>query len=164
MKIGFSLSILLVAALLPGCQSLGPAPPPRLTNIIPAPASVTVATGHFTVSAATRVMCAQPNADCTWVADYFIELVKRSRGMQLLSGTGDSPKGSISLRLSAGMAPEAYRLDIASDAITITASSRAGLIYGAVSLWQLLTESQSVASSVQLAALHITDAPRFAMR
>ena len=156
---------LALAVLLSGCQTSNRATsPPVATSIIPAPASVTQDQGHFTVTAATRVLCPDTNADCAWVANYFTELLKRSRGLQLMTGTGGSPTGAISLRLAKGMAPEAYRLDIVPDGVTITASSRAGLIYGAVSLWQLLTESESVASSLNLASLHITDAPRFAMR
>ena len=156
---------LALAALLLGCQTASIPPPPRVTtSIIPAPAGVTAGQGSFTVSAGTRVLCAQANADCTWVTGYFTELLKRSRGLQLLTGTGEDPKGAIQFRLAGGMAPEAYRLDIVSDGVTVTASTRAGLLYGAVSLWQLLTESNAAAASMKLASVHITDAPRFAMR
>ncbi len=156
---------LALTALLLGCQTGSIPPPPRVTtSIIPAPAGVTAGQGSFTVSAGTRVLCAQANADCTWVTGYFTELLKRSRGLQLLTGTGEDPKGAIQFRLAGGMAPEAYRLDVVSDGVTVTASTRAGLLYGAVSLWQLLTESNAAAASMKLASVHITDAPRFAMR
>ena len=163
MKTAFA--ALALAALLLGCQTgVPPAPLPRATvSIIPAPASVTAGQGHFTVTAATQVLCAGKEADCAWVARYFTDLVKRSRGLQLAAGTGEQ-SGAISLRLSAGMGPEAYRLDVAPGGATITASSRAGLFYGAVSLWQLLTENNAAASSIDIASVHITDAPRFAMR
>ncbi|MBW8709422.1 MAG: family 20 glycosylhydrolase [Alphaproteobacteria bacterium] len=165
MKRSFSLSALLLAALLAGCQtSIPPAPLPRATvSIIPAPASVTVGQGHFTVTAATQVLCAGKEADCAWVARYFTDLVKRSRGLQLNAGTGEQ-SGAISLRLAPGLGPEAYRLDVAPGGATITASTRAGLLYGAVSLWQLLTQEQSAATSIELASVHITDSPRFGMR
>ena len=161
MKTGFA--ALALAAVLLGCQT-GSAPPAQrvTTSIIPAPASVTGGQGHFTVTAGTRVLCAQPSADCDWVAGYFAGLVKSARGLQL--STGGDPRGAILLRLSDGMAAEAYRLDVTSDGVTITASSRAGLLYGAVSLWQLMTERESVVASIELASVHIADAPRFAMR
>jgi hexosaminidase len=163
-KSGFA--ALALAALLLGCQTgnVPPASLPRATvSIIPAPASVTAGQGHFTVTAGTPVVCAGGNADCAWVAGYFTDLVKRSRGLQLSTGTG-APRGAILLRLSNGMAPEAYRLDVMPDGVTITASSRAGLFYGAVSLWQLLTENNAAADSIDLASVHIIDAPRFATR
>ncbi|HET7083318.1 MAG TPA: family 20 glycosylhydrolase [Rhizomicrobium sp.] len=181
MKTGFSFGALLVASLLLGCQTgnqtasqpANPSATPARAaasaapSIIPAPASATPGQGHFTVTAATQVLCAGKQADCAWVAGYFTDLLKRARGLQLNTGTGEQ-SGAISLRLSdeksAGIAPEAYRLDITPGGVTVTASSRAGLLYGAVSLWQLLTMRESVASSIELASVHITDAPRFAMR
>jgi hexosaminidase len=163
-KTGFA--ALALAALLLGCQSgnMPPASLPRATvSIIPMPASATAGQGHFTVTAATQVLCAGKEADCAWVARYFTDLLKRSRGLQLKAGTGEQ-SGAISLRLSAGMGPEAYRLDVTPGGTTITASTRAGLLYGVVSLWQLLTQTEAVATSIDLDAVHITDAPRFAMR
>jgi hexosaminidase len=157
---------LALAALLLGCQtgSMPPAPLPRATvSIIPVPANVTAGQGHYTVTAATQVLCAGKEADCAWVARYFTDLLKRSRGLQLNAGTGEQ-SGAISLRLSPGMGPEAYRLDVAPGGATVTASTRAGLFYGAVSLWQLLTQQQSAATSIDIASVHIIDEPRFAMR
>src|SRR5262245_37453479 len=124
-KTGFA--SLALAALLLGCQT-GSVPLRVATSIIPAPASVTGGPGHFTVRAGTRILCAQPGADCDWVAGYFAGLVKSARGLQLSTGTGDA-RDAILLRLSSGMAPEAYRLDVAPEGVTITASSRAGLLY-----------------------------------
>ncbi|MBA2587387.1 MAG: family 20 glycosylhydrolase [Alphaproteobacteria bacterium] len=134
-----------------------------IPNMIPQPDSVTPGEGSFTVTAATQVLCAGKQADCAWVAKYFTGLLKRSRGLQLSAGTGEQ-SGAISLRLSAGMGPEAYRLDIAPGGATVTASTRVGLLYGAVSLWQLLTQNNAAASSIEIAGMHITDAPRFGMR
>ena len=162
-KTGFA--ALVLAALLLGCQtgSVPPAPP-RVTSIIPAPVSAIAAQGHFTVTAATPVVCAASDPDCAWVAQYLTDLVKRSRGLQLSAGTDGGARGAIALRLSAGMAPEAYRLDVTPGGVTVSAGSRAGLLYGAVSLWQLLTQEQRATDSIDLASVHITDAPRFAMR
>jgi len=166
-KTGFSL--VLLAVLLLGCQSSNqtatpPSAPSRASvSIIPAPASVVPGQGHYTVTAATQVLCAGKQADCAWVAGYFTDLLKRSRGLQLHAGTGEQ-SGAISLRLSPGMAPEAYRLDVTQGGATVTASSRAGLLYGVVSLWQLLSERESAVDSIEVASVHITDVPRFAMR
>src|SRR3954463_5293251 len=116
-KTGFLLGTLLLAALLLGCQSTNQTsnqaanPPRAAVSIIPAPASVVSGQGHYTVTAATQVLCAGKEADCAWVARYFADLLKRSRGLQLHAGTGEQ-SGAISLRLSAGMAPQAYRLDV----------------------------------------------------
>src|SRR4051812_1871522 len=98
-KTGFA--ALALAAILLGCQTSSAPPAPRVaTSIIPLPASVTGGQGHFTVTAGTRVLCAQPNGDCDWVAGYFAGLVKTARGLQLSTGAGDAPRGAILLRQS----------------------------------------------------------------
>jgi hexosaminidase len=56
---------------------------------------------------------------------------------------------------------EGYRLNVSSQGVTIRASGDAGLFYGAVSLWQLLTPH---GPRVHLAAMDIADHPRFAWR
>jgi hexosaminidase len=170
----FLLAILLVIPALLGCQATGrdntAARGRQLPGVIPGPASLVSGEGQFTVAAGTRLLCAANNPDCDWVAGYFVTLMKRSRGLQLAPGTGDvaaAPHGAILLRLSgdAGqMPPEGYRLDITADGVTVAAQSRAGLFYGLVTLWQLLTQEQRAATSIDLASVHITDAPRFAMR
>jgi hexosaminidase len=134
-----------------------------MPNIIPQPASATPGEGSFTVTAATKVRCAGKSADCAFVARYFADLVKRARGLQLAKG-GKGAQDTILLRVSPGMAPEAYSLDVTPAGVTITASARGGLLYGAVSLWQLMTQANSAATSIELASVHITDAPRFGMR
>ncbi len=55
-----------------------------------------------------------------------------------------------------------YVLDVASDGITLRASSETGLFHGAITLWQLLTKTDD--ARVVLPAMHIADAPRFPWR
>src|SRR4051795_2620653 len=58
---------------------------------------------------------------------------------------------------------EGYELRIARNGITVTARNPRGLLYGAVTLWQLMTADSS-RGPVKLAAVEIHDAPRFAWR
>ena len=46
----------------------------------------------------------------------------------------------------------------------ISAATDAGLYYGAVTLWQLLSQSEGAASEIDVPALEIVDAPRFGWR
>ncbi|MDE2493899.1 MAG: family 20 glycosylhydrolase [Alphaproteobacteria bacterium] len=139
-------------------------------SIIPEPQSIVLADGHFTVTDGTPVLCAAGDSDCSWTADYLAKLVKRTRGLSLAPRTGDTappPHGAILLRrlddLKATGA-EGYRLDVTHDGIVVSAGTRAGLFYGCVSVWELLTQTEGRAPSIDVAALHITDAPRFAWR
>ena len=61
---------------------------------------------------------------------------------------------------TAGMRAESYRLTTSPAGATITASDDAGLIYGAVTLWQLA----SADASGRVAGVVIEDRPRFAWR
>jgi len=159
--------LLTVPLLFLGCRTgsmdQGTAARPAL-SLIPEPQSVAPAPGHFVVTDGTPLVCASGAEDCAWVADYLAGLVKHSRGLQLAPRSSAAPH-SITLRLDAkGLKPEAYRLDVTGDGIAITASSRAGLLYGSVTLWQLLTQGEGPASKIDVPGLHIADAPRFAMR
>ena len=58
---------------------------------------------------------------------------------------------------------ERYTLDVSESGVRIMASSDAGLFYGAVSLWQLMTADRGT-GAVTLQPMHIVDAPRFAYR
>ena len=59
---------------------------------------------------------------------------------------------------------KAYRLNIAGDGITISASGDGGLFYGAVTLAQMMTQTPCRGCKVTLNAMRIDDAPRFAWR
>jgi len=59
---------------------------------------------------------------------------------------------------------EGYRLEVTPAGVTISASQTAGLFYGTITLWQLLTQTPGAAHSVTIPALQIDDTPRFAWR
>jgi hexosaminidase len=110
----------------------------------------------------------------TWLAG----LISEQTGHELLvSGPGEAG-GGIRLALAgekamlekfkaAGLMPpgqmaEAYMLLISPDGVTIHAAGEAGLFYGMVSLWQIL--SALPAESREWPGLEILDAPEFAWR
>ncbi len=72
-----------------------------------------------------------------------------------------APHGMIHFRRVAGFAPEAYQVQVTPAGATVTASDRAGLYYGAVTLWQLATQAGAAAS---IPVVTVRDAPRFAWR
>ena len=63
----------------------------------------------------------------------------------------------------ASLAPEAYTLDVAPDAVTVHAADRSGFFYALQTLRQLLPADPD-ASACSIPALHIEDAPRFGYR
>ncbi|MHC9084148.1 family 20 glycosylhydrolase [Luteimonas sp. RIT-PG2_3] len=158
-----ALVAMLLPLLLAACSAAST--PPVVVGkpaLIPAPASLQTLDGHFTVDARTRVRAGDEVA--RRVAGQFIEFVAVSNDLHLdIAGDGSDADG-IRFRIDpqAAASPEGYTLDITPTGVDVRASDERGLFYGAVTLWQLL--SQADGAVVQLPALKIDDAPRFGWR
>jgi len=137
--------------------------------LIPQPVEVERSDGtSFTLTPDTRVLVSPEDTFSREAAEQFVALLRESHGIALsveethitefLAGT------TITFRAAApiDIAPEGYLLEIHPVGIKITAPDAAGAFYGAVSLWQLLGNTQSL--PVRMPGLRIIDAPRFAWR
>ena len=128
----------------------------RSLAIIPQPKKLTVNNGAFTVD---------PNSSISYAPDGIIAagLLKRITGLPLVRENGD-----IQFELDRDIrGREAYHLLIHEDGIRISASTPAGLFYGAQTLRQLLPaeiEKTGITQPVTLPHLHIEDEPRFPHR
>jgi hexosaminidase len=131
-------------------------------TLTPAPAKAVRAEGAFKLSAATRIVVAKGDAEARGVANQLADLIQRSRGFRPVVVESAPSAGAIVL-IREGPAGEAYKLDISPTGATIAAAKRAGLFYGAMSLWQLATPD-AAKGPVALPAASIEDAPRFAWR
>jgi hexosaminidase len=138
-------------------------------NVIPAPAQVAAGHGTFTVRERTRVLIPlDPAAAAS--AQYFVDLVRsRHAGwLEVIAGSAARvPQRAIAFRLEPSLAaagPESYQIEVSAQRIVVSAGERRGLLYGAVTLWQLCTASTPVQGSIRLPAVRIVDAPRFRWR
>jgi hexosaminidase len=136
------------------------------SGVIPLPAEVILQLGSFKVDSTTTVRAPRGDRDAGDAARYLVELWTRTNGLTLpvrTSATGiDTPHThTIAFRHQRGFGPEAYGLEITPQQITVSASSAAGLLYGAVTLWQLLPPGGSTG---QIPAQTIRDAPAYAWR
>ena len=136
--------------------------------VIPAPRELRLDPGSFAVSARTAVLAHETQS--RRAAEYFVDLLKRTRGLALEIQPADSKTGAaIDFELSAAAAgadPGSYSLTVGPGGIVVSSPAASGLFYGAATLWQLLTpptESISTAS-ISVPAVSITDAPRFKWR
>ena len=99
--------------------------------------------------------------DTAGVARYLADLARRSGFRHfLLQGSDQSGLPAIRFIRRPGLAAEAYLLDVDASGARVTASTRAGFLYGAVSLWQLMT----AAPDREIAPIYIEDSPRFRWR
>jgi len=157
------------------CGSQKPTPKPAAIpvpnlGLIPVPRDMTGATGSFRLAADTDVVFSGEGAQ--GAAAYFVELATQQKLVALSAAEeGSAGSGDIAFVLASDADPvtkdlgtEGYSLDASADRITITARAPAGLFYGAVTLWQMITARPLQGVSISVPAIKIVDAPRFAWR
>ena len=130
--------------------------------IIPAPVSDTPREGAFQLTERTVISAPAGDAQAAASARYLADLISRSRGLKLAQRAPKPGESAIVLARS-GPAGEGYRLEVTPLALTISSSGDAGLFYGAITAWQLVTAVDGK-GPVAIPARLIDDAPRFAWR
>lgn len=142
-------------------------------GLIPMPAHIESRSGAFAIRAGMRISIPRdPRA--ARVARYFADLLQQTQGIKLEteeSGTAKVPHAIVFTLdprapgvSKASSGPEGYTVDISPDRIKLSASDPRGLLYAAVTLWQLCTSNQTSGDTVDIPAMKITDSPRFAWR
>ncbi len=130
-------------------------------GLIPRPQSISLRSGILDV-------CGAPDIDGGLFPDAAALL---ARGLQKvttpLAGT-KVPLLGIRYERKAGLAPDAYCIDVNENGITLRASTETGAFYATQTLLQLLTEPANGKANLKrrtmLQYLSITDAPRFSWR
>ena len=132
-------------------------------GVIPAPAEVNPGTGWFSVDSTVVMRVPPQDRDADAAAHYLAGLWTRTNGLTLPVEAGPARAGAptIEFRRRSSSSPEGYGIEVTPQRVTVSASSSAGLFYGAVTLWQLLPTGANVG---QIAAQTITDAPRYPWR
>lgn len=133
--------------------------------IVPNPASIVAGSGVFVVSGQTALVIPPHDAGARSAAAFLSDLLDRTKAVHVKRSLG-SPRGEI-IELQRGPVPtaglESYRLEVRTDRILIRAPTDAGLLYGALTLWQLLPPG-TAGQSVTVPAMLIDDGPRFRWR
>ncbi|WP_243410585.1 family 20 glycosylhydrolase [Caulobacter radicis] len=133
-------------------------------TLTPAPVKAQAVEGHFRLSAATRIHVAKGDVEAKGVALQLSDLLHRARGIRPAVVEGEPAAGEAAISLvRGGPDGEGYGLDVAPGGVKITALKRAGLFYGAISLWQLAVQDEAK-GPVDVPAARVEDAPRFAWR
>jgi len=132
-------------------------------GVIPAPAEINPGSGLFHVDSTVVLQVPPRDRDAEAAAHYLAQLWTRTNGLTLPvhAGAAEGHAPTIEFRRRSGFRREAYGIEVTPQRITVSASSSAGLFYGAVTLWQLLPTGANVG---QIAAQTITDAPRYPWR
>ncbi|WAT14119.1 family 20 glycosylhydrolase [Xanthomonas fragariae] len=176
------LTLALAAVLLAGCDqrelattpaaaTAGASATPPAANaplpLIPAPVEARRGSGSFKIGTGTVISIIGGDADARRSAEHLASLLQRTRGLRLeVRAEATASPGSIRLERSA-QAPvaqkEGYSLDLDTKGMRIAARDGAGLFYGAISAWQLMTPDARK-GDVEVPSVAITDWPRFSWR
>ena len=130
--------------------------------LLPAPLSAEAGKGAFAVGAATVIVVPPGDRGARNAADRLAAWTLAARGLKLAIAS-DAKGPAIRFRRASAGAAESYALDIGAGGATIAAHDDAGLLYGAVSLWQYLTPDRG-RGAVSIPAVAVKDAPRFRWR
>ncbi len=137
------------------------------SGVIPLPAEVVPGSGAFGIDPKTTLRVPEGDRDAGNAARYLAELWKRTNGLTLpisvvpLAAIDTASTHSIAFRHRSGFGREAYELEVTPQRVTVSASSAAGLFYGAVTLWQLLPPGGNTG---RIPTQTIRDAPAYAWR
>ena len=137
--------------------------------LIPLPTKVARGEGEFVLQAQAAIRVDGDDAGARRAAAYFAGLLQDSRGARLSVRAGEDAAAApaaivFAIDPAAPAGDEAYALSITTDGIRIRARQPAGLFYGGITLWQLLTADAGRGLPARLPVLEISDAPRFAWR
>ncbi len=138
-----------------------PAPAVPPLSLIPQVVSLRRAPGSFALRSGDALGVPDGDRAAAGAAQWLAQRARASRRLELPLATDGHGAAVRFVRDGSIAADEGYRLRIAPDGVQIRARTDAGLFYGAVTLWQVLT---SVPAGAPLPALTIDDAPRFAWR
>ena len=140
----------------------------QVTSIIPAPLSAVESGGTIQISDGDIVSYSAGDPAMRFAAEHFVDLIKRTRGITLQAQVRSGKPAVIALmRLPAGNAEkknEAYDLGVGPNQVVIKAASDAGIYYGTVTLWQMLTSTSGTHAPATLHCVQIHDEPQLPWR
>jgi hexosaminidase len=141
-------------------------------GVIPLPNKIVPGDGYFEIGAATVMTVRKGDSEAENAARYLAELWQRTNALELpVSVAVDSApppseapaatNSAILFRRVKGFGAEGYKLEVQPHRISVSASTGAGLFYGAITLWQLLPPDPAAR---RIPSQTILDAPRFSWR
>jgi hexosaminidase len=166
-SMGFPMAVLWLATT--GMAIATPAPP-AAGLLLPAPTHIRLASSGIVaiVDGARVAVRGADRAQVQPIVDRFIELLATTRGLQLQAASVADPHPAIIFEVDprTSVAPDGgYRIVSGARGVRVIARSPAGLFYGSVTLWQLLTPPGWISgTAAEIAAGVIDDQPRFAWR
>jgi hexosaminidase len=146
------------------------APASSAWSLLPQPVEARI-TGSHVAKIANGASVAVRGADRQQlqpIVDRFIQLVDRTRGLQLNAATTTEAHPAITFEVdphASVVGDSGYRIEVSAQGTRVIARSPAGAFYGSVTLWQLLSPPGWIrGTAAEIAEGTIDDHPRFSWR
>jgi len=136
--------------------------------VIPVPLKTTNMPGTLVIKDGGLVSYPINDAGARFAAEHFVELMRKTGHISLVAKTGLDKSADIvitrTIRKTELDNREAYDLHVTSRQVKISAATDAGLFYGTVTLWQMLTEKPITDGTAELHCVQIHDQPELRWR
>ncbi len=132
-------------------------------SIIPQPVSLVVGNGNFLIDGNTSLNYNTAQKDLAAAATFFSNYLKSISGYTLPLNAAKGKVIILKLAKLETIGNEGYKLSVTPSAITVSANSKAGIIYAMQSLFQTLPQVRTNAP-LAVPYMEITDYPRFEWR
>jgi len=132
-------------------------------SIIPQPVSIITGSGSFVIDKNTSLHFNSSDKDLQAVADYFSSCINHISGFLLKNNNKKINSIEFSIAKTNEIGNEGYLLNVNPTSVTITANTKAGIVYGMQTLFQILPAIRTN-EVLKIPAMQIKDYPRFKWR
>ena len=132
-------------------------------NIIPQPVSMSLLHGQFIIDNNTSINFDSKQKDLASASGFLNSFIKSISGNELSVNAKKNKSILLEIKKTEKIGDEGYLLNVSPTHVSITANTKAGIVYGLQSLIQLLPQIRTNAALV-VPCLNITDYPRFKYR
>lgn len=132
-------------------------------SIIPQPVSLQVGNGSFVIDNNTTLQFNTASKDLKAAAEFFSSAIKNISGIRLPAQVKKQKSITLRLDITAGLGDEGYLLNVTPSAVSITANTKSGIVYGLQTVLQTLPAVRTNAV-LQIPVMQVKDYPRFKWR
>jgi hexosaminidase len=132
-------------------------------SIIPMPMLLKMGTGTFQIQPSTTIQLSSQQPELISAGTFLNKQLKQLSGFELPVGAASTNVIELSLKELPALNKEGYQVSVQSNRISISANSKAGLLYGMQSILQCLPAIRTNATLL-VPVMEITDQPRFGYR
>jgi hexosaminidase len=135
----------------------------QAVNIIPQPVSMSLQQGQFIIDNNTSINFNSKQKDLASASKFLNSFIKTISGNELSVNAKKNKSIVLNIKKTDKIGDEGYLLTVSPTRVSITANTKAGIVYGLQSLIQVLPQIRTNAALI-VPCLNITDYPRFKYR